>query len=68
MIQILDELDDGCDAHSVNDALKRYEAIHTDVNARVSCKTVHVIFMFRLSDCSVRCILINYNAIKSYIP
>ena len=37
MTQILDELDNGRDAHSVDAALKRHEAIHTDVNARVTC-------------------------------
>ena len=35
MTQILDELDNGRDAHSVDAALKRHEAIYTDVNARV---------------------------------
>ena len=36
MTQILDELDNGRDMHSVDAALKRHEAIHTDVDARVS--------------------------------
>ncbi|XP_065894234.1 spectrin beta chain, non-erythrocytic 1-like isoform X3 [Dysidea avara] len=34
MTQILDELDNGRDMHSVDAALKRHEAIHTDVDAR----------------------------------
>ena len=42
MTQILDELDNGRDAHSVDAALKRQEAIHTDVTARVSCAHVYV--------------------------
>ena len=36
MTQILDELDNGHNLHSVNAALKRHEAINSDVNARVS--------------------------------
>jgi len=36
MTHILDELDNGRDMHSVDAALKRHEAIHTDVDARVS--------------------------------
>ena len=31
-----EDIVDGCDMHSVNAALKRHEAIHTDVDARVS--------------------------------
>ena len=33
---MLDELDNGRDTHSVDAALKRREAIHADVDARVS--------------------------------
>jgi len=36
MTQMLDELDNGCDTHSDDAALKRHEAIHADVDARVS--------------------------------
>ena len=36
MTQIRDELDNGHNAHLVDAALKRHEAICTDVNARVS--------------------------------
>ena len=36
MTQILDELDNGRDAHSADVALKRHEAINTDVNVRAS--------------------------------
>ena len=36
MTQILDELDNGHNSHSVNAALRRHEAIYTDVNTRVS--------------------------------
>ena len=36
MTQILDELDNGHNAHLVDAALKRHEAVCTDVNARVS--------------------------------
>ena len=34
--QILDELNTGCDVHSVDAAMKEHEAINTDVNTRVS--------------------------------
>ena len=37
LTQILDELDAGCDVHSVDAAQKRHEAKKADVNARVSC-------------------------------
>ena len=37
LTQILDELDTGCDAYSVDAAMKEHGAINTDVNARVSC-------------------------------
>ena len=37
MTEILDELDNGHDAYPVDAALKRHEAIRTDVNVRVSC-------------------------------
>ena len=36
MTQILDELDNGHNAHLVDAALKRHEAINSDVNTRVS--------------------------------
>ena len=58
MSQTLDELDNGRDAHSVDVVLK---AIHTNVNARVSCYNVCVVAKYcnfnRLclfSDCSIR--------------
>ena len=56
MTQIVDELDNGRDAHSVDAAVKRHEAIHTDVNARVSCLLdvkIHNI-LGCLNDCSIR--------------
>ena len=37
LIQILDELDSGCDVHSGDAAQKRHEAKKADVNGRVSC-------------------------------
>ena len=36
LTQILNELDTGCDVHLVDAAMKKHEAINTDVNARVS--------------------------------
>ena len=36
LTQILDELDTGCDVHSVDAAMKEHEAISTDVNVKVS--------------------------------
>ena len=60
MSQTLDDLDNGCDAHSVDAVLK---AIHTNVNVRVSCYNVCVVAKYcnfdtvRLcwfSDCSIR--------------
>ena len=46
MTQILDELDNGRDAHSVDAALKRHEAINTDVHARVSSSIVATVYEY----------------------
>ena len=42
LTQILDELDTGCDVHSVDAAMKEHEAVSTDVNVRVSYLYVYV--------------------------
>ena len=36
LTQILNELNTGCDVHSVDAAMKEHEAINTDVNTRMS--------------------------------
>ena len=41
MSQVLDELDKGQDVHAVDAALKRHEAISTDVHAGVSNSFKH---------------------------
>ena len=37
LTQILDELNTGCDVHTVGAAMKGHKAINTDVNVKVSC-------------------------------
>ena len=53
MTQILDELDNRCDMHSVDAALKRHEVIHTDVDARVSSVVFNSLFKVTVLECCV---------------
>ena len=51
MTQILDELDNGHNSHSVHAALKRHKAINSDVNARVSIS----MYVFKVIYCLFYC-------------